>query len=818
MRTSATCLILALALHVAPLSARLDETALDREPAELTARESAISSDYARNRALFQTQRAELAKAPERLDEAIRNREAALRALREEKARLAERVAESSRDRLGGLRSLTRSVENATILLLQPFPVIGARLWNDSGDDATLSLETRSDSDDISLYLSILLPASLGLALVLASRVFPGFFNRHRRNLLFSVLLLMLILPLSSFAQERDPQSAKTSQEALPSTEPSIEEILRQADEVLGLSRIQRYIRLLTSPAAEGKRIRISGVDLSATPFTYFTSVVVGTGEYRATLAALHLAEGDRDAAVRELRALSYPDMRYATRDADANRYESLLRTAALFLLRNEAQALAVNVIHLHLPELSSSDSFRQLYPELLHHSLTVTAGRLAGQVIEKTGEPQRLIEYAETLYPSGMDTLARAALDKALRNANSPRTLEAIIEVGLAREDAAVVEAAAAAAPALIDDLAVLLRVSDTLRDAGRQALATRLLEDAITRTAASEFTSVQGRQVSSTEALTFLSSESFERRLLHVAEEAGIEAIKPLSRAERSDLVMTAPPVVIDPLRVPEPDSLVSPLYFGLLYEQQGRPDAAKQRFAAETRALAETLVASEGLYVPDMINHLSLLGSTLGSAEEAQTLAQLDRLLLRLEGRSLDDLRASQSEVMQRQQARIERADAQLLTLQKEIDALSAALEPRGTEILARAGSTLLLCLRTLALLALCCAVVIAVTTLARRDAQSRPTHRAYALWWKLVEGMGWVWVVSVFSAPLGLFAIVIAQFFLLPLGRKEQPSPAAEPQGRSEPSVAGPSAALPSEKQALEKSVLQMLRENRNVRAG
>ncbi|MEL7046165.1 MAG: hypothetical protein AAGL66_14280 [Pseudomonadota bacterium] len=305
MRVEKACLLCLLVLAIGAGAQERSDPAI----ADTSVQDAAsIADEYRRNRLSFHRERAELLEPLPAPELELARKQEQLRGLRDERRALMSLAAEAPED-LAGLRAAARGVETATFLALQPFVALTARAFgppDENPDSAGIPGLHRSA---VSHYLSFLLPVTLLLILLGLRRFHRDLYSRHRKHLQMLVLSLAVLLPLSSFAQE-EPAAARGSG---PARQTELTEMLRTADEVLGLTRVQRYIRWLSSARSAGRRLRISDVDLSAAPFTYFNSVVGGSGEFYMTLAALHYADGNTDAALRQMLALADPSTRYAS-------------------------------------------------------------------------------------------------------------------------------------------------------------------------------------------------------------------------------------------------------------------------------------------------------------------------------------------------------------------------------------------------------------------------------------------------------------------------------------------------------------------------
>jgi hypothetical protein len=549
----------------------------------------------------------------------------------------------------------------------------------------------------------------------------------------------------------------------------------------------------------------------------YFDSVVGGSGEFHMTLAALHFADGNTDAALRQMSALADPRTRYATRTAEPREYEAMVASAAAFLLDYGKPWLGEEVVRLHLPELRTRNTFELVYPRLMKESRSATAVALAQQLVDQSSAAETLVYYAQSLYDSGFINQGRNALQKALETADTFAALRPGLDLAIAAREDTLLQQAGENIGQMAGDLVVALELADALRDQGREPAARALLQNVIDRVGAgSEFT-VNGESLSATDALAYLSVQAFNRGMLPIADLSAAAALAPLSRVERGALKLATPAAAQDPLRIPNPDRLASPLYLGLLDEQRGRTADAKQRYMEESQSVLADVLDSNGLYVPDMLNHLALLGSTL--EDESETLAQLDRVLLRVENDSLQDLRDQQSAALGKVRSELARASAEIDTTLGEIAAMQSALETRDRNWIMVSASALLLALRSLGLLAMCAVCAFVIVRIAVVYASERATQRGYAFGWKLLEGLGWTWVLSIFSAPLGVLAILVSQFFLLFQKRREAAPESGQPSrslAKPEPSESAKEAKTTTDSRARRSDevwseVIQMLRE-------
>jgi len=308
--------------------------------------------------------------------------------------------------------------------------------------------------------------------------------------------------------------------------------------------------------------------------------------------------------------------------------------------------------------------------------------------------------------------------------------------------------------------ELARLVKQVDAHLQSGRVSTASRLLSDAIERLAEGEEQLLATGSVATVDALAYLSRASLARELYGVAENALIEALKPLTVARRRALELQVPAGAVPPSRLPYPARVPAPLYLGLLHEKQERGSAARSRFEQEAYLALGKLVKGEG-DTADLLNSLTLLAGTLDPKTEAGLLRDVDKLLRGIEERDLEALKAAQEpgvaplrKALDSNKREAERLRADIVTLRNNIDEMTPGAAGLGL-------SALLLTLRSVGALLVVAALCFAAVSMAFEHALPQRRQRLHAFWWKLAESMGWVWVLSVISAPLGAAVVALSR---------------------------------------------------------
>tara|TARA_R110002110_G_scaffold278023_2_gene493332 strand:+ start:48021 stop:50348 length:2328 start_codon:yes stop_codon:yes gene_type:complete len=714
--------------------------------AVVTPMEMAIQA-FEENRLQFRERKAELQREIVSLQSDIRDTEAELQQTKATRDRLAleRREADLAQPSRPLYLTISEKVVSTTI-----YPWLGAM----SALNSVLTFLGQESSElalGISITLSILLCFLLCTTFLFVRKFYPRFYARYRLHIGRVVLALLLIIPVSTFAQEAGGPESELADD------PTLESILARANAALDLSVLEKNIRYITDPMNEGRMVRLSGVVLENSPLRSFERFVVGTGEGHSTLAALYIVSDNEELALEQLRKLLQSDIKF-----QSNEKESIIVAAAAFLLSSNETELARLLLDENLASIYQLASFDRLFDKLVSARLSVTASDLASQFIELTSSSETLVSISRKLYAARLEDDARAGLKKALETARKVEELQATIDLAAKHNELTILEEGIEKLHRGINDIRFQIGFAGDLERRGYTEQSAKLVDDVIDAIENGRLNRLDGERVSPTDGLVFVSYTCFDRGKLEQAQRAALGALKPLSRAEKSALIMKAPSERTDPLRVPQPERLVAPLYTGLLLEAQGRKTIAKNRYETELGVLLEQVFTTHGLSVPDLINHLSVLGTLFRDEDERATLIEVDKLLVRMEEGELQRLRYSQA-------GRVEELERQLQQVRSERDAV--ALELPALEESSHSGffsdiyAGIFRPLRALSMLAVFLIFSIGSFYIAYSYAVDRVTHRFYAFVTKSLETVGWVYTLSGVGAFIGAPLILLGQHFML-----------------------------------------------------
>ena len=707
---------------------------------------------YRQNRKSFQDQRDSITSEIQSMKRQLLDEKKGLEVIEAERTSL---ISNETKDQTSfrGLRQVVAVSEKIVMTLF--YPLLGAVSSGAKGLEllGLGSSSTESLKQGIDTFLSIALCVLLVITLAFVRTSYNGFYQSNRKHILVVLVVLLISLPFSTYAQEIAAEDEVSA---------GLEEVLIEANRILELSYVQRNIRNITMPENQGRRMQITLVNLSGVPLTYFESFVVGSGEYFTTLAALHHANNDTESAIQELSELVRVDVRYSSKP---DIKENLIAIAAVYLLQNGKPDIAADLLNSHISEMRMQSSFDLLYAPLIESGLTVTSSALADRYISITRSPEALLMLAKELYKGGSEAQAEESLSKAVQLLREPKDLKDALLIALRENEIEQVQETVNKVQAVVSEIPLQFSLVDLLRKHGRHEESMQLLVDLTSSIASGKRKLIDGKRVGRTAALVYVSYNCFERGIISAAQMSALEAIKPLSRAEKSALVMRPPPRVIDANRIPKPEILVAPLYTGLLLEAQNKSAVAHKRYRTETRLLIESLIDSSGLFYPDMINHLTLLGGVLSEEGDVGALAELDEVLTRFEQQELDKYRASRADEIANLRTELDGIAIATQKARSEVSDLEMKLENEKPRILSVVYSAIFLPLRALSMLLIVIIYITGAVVISYSYAKKRVSHKTYALVTKAVESAGWIYTLTIFNALIGIPLIVLAQNFML-----------------------------------------------------
>ncbi|MEM6483709.1 MAG: hypothetical protein AAF662_01810 [Pseudomonadota bacterium] len=732
----------------------------DEQPDELAFRSQ---------RETFLEQRTRIVSEEEALQAQISARQQSLAALDAERAELLAKLGNKVREEEAATTRFTQRFETWATSALHPLRSTAFSL----GTDTSIGGSHTSAGELVWIHrsnasVSYGLPIMLALLWILLRRNHNRAYLRWKSVLNPLVIALIVLFPLSAVAQHSTALEVEREKDSLALN-------LAKAQRLLALSQTQRYLHSLQSYESQGRRISVDDLDLSDSPLQPTTNVLVGSAEAVVLRAALHIKDGQNAQAVDALRELA-DDARFSTSANADRRFEASLSGAIRFLVSENEHSLAQALVSQFGPTMTDRG---KLEAQLIQPSTVDFVFETPGgfDADESRGSAVVLADitygasnafsdrgisrpsYTDLPAPPKMSESIEPTQQKPVQTSLQEMARFAVIENSKPLMRMAI--EAAHYDPGGVQDVTAAV---DALVDAGFRDEAIQLINNAIAFYGSAPRDASAELREANRLALTRLSVACFRRGLLQEAKLALVDALKPLSSTERRLLATPLPPDVVDPWRLPEPELLVAPLYLGLIEERMGLDDSARLRFQSENERLLAAVVDGSGLNAPHLLNHLTLLGSSLDTTQSEVELAEINTLLNQLEGRSLEDLRRELAPTVAQHRTQLEQLDLMISEREAQVERLqeqvARAEEPEGKPGLA----SVLLLMRFLGLVLVSFACIAAPICIAFRYTRTKPLQKTSAFFWKLVETVGWVWILSVFSLPVGLGAILLSQFFL------------------------------------------------------
>ncbi|RLA45243.1 MAG: hypothetical protein DRR42_19600 [Gammaproteobacteria bacterium] len=669
---------------------------------------------------------------------------------------------------LSWLRSFTGTVDSIVGTTLYPalsftHKILKVSSWMGNGVAGDMAAI-------LQFFMSVLMVITFVLTILFLRKVHSEFYQKYR-GLIFKLgIIMILILPVSSFAEENE--------------DPSLDSLLKSAHFLLNKTLVQRYILDLEPLAEKSQRYRIDSLGISGKTLPAFDSFVTGTAEYYMTMANLYEMDGQTEAVLEQLSHLAEEKLRF-TNNANAER---IIVGGITFLLSRGRNDIAAKILETHIKYLSSPSSILTLHGLFNGKSLSVSANLLASHSINKSKKSADLALLARVFYEGGDRTSGQNALRKALNYSRSTTEVTEILNQAISQGETDIIIQLTTHVEKVFSDASQFFKLADILRNAGRLEESRKIIEVLIEKAGRSGINLVNGDRTNKSTVLSYISNKCFELGLFDLAERSGGLLIRSLSSSERSSFKMSLPQSQQDTFDLPNPNSLAAPLYFGILYEVMDAPSKAEKLYEREISSLLERLIASNGLNIPDMLNNLSLLGRRLLEDKDYERLAILDDVMTKLENIRLANLREKQVPTVEKMKQVIDQKSEEASNLRAKIkdqakdSSQTSAGEPareNGPGVLSIVFSGIFLALRALTLVFYIVVVFAGVIAIARRYSRRFSEQRFYAFVSKVTENIGWVYIFTLMSAPLGFVLVFSAQFAQLMFSSDGSTRPDREP---------------------------------------
>lgn len=717
-------------------------------------------TDYHRHREAYKQAQKDIRQELPRLNDHTKALESEIQELREQLRRQANSgnqvtlpmpASAEKEDSLSRLRVASSVVEGIVFTMLYPIISFIHKIFKATSWVGVSGAESMSAV--LQFVMSMLMVVTLALAVLFLKKYHSDFYQKYR-GLIFKLgIITILILPISSFAEE--------------SGDPSLDSLLESADSLLEKTPVQRYLLDLEPLADKSRQYRIHNLDMSGKLLPAFDSFITGTAEYYTTMATLYEMDGQTEAVLEKLSHLADEKLKF-TNKANAQR---IIVASITFLLSHGQNDTAAKILESHIKYLSSPSSILALHRVFNDKSLSVSANLLATHSIEKSKKSADLVHLARVFYERGDRASGRNALRKALNYSRSTTEVTGVLNQAISQGETDIIIQLTTHVEKVFFDASQFFGLAEILGKAGRLEESRKIIEVLIEKADRSGVKAVNGKRVNKATALSYISNKCFALGLFDLAERSGGLLIRSLSSTERSNFKMSLPQSQQDAFDLPNPDSLTAPLYFGILYEAMDEPSKAKKLYERETSSLLEKLVRSNGLNIPDMLNHLSLLGRRLLEDKDYERLAVLDNVMSKLEAIRLANLRKALAPTINSMKVAIGQKNEEASSLRIKIKdqakgniqtTMGGPAQEKGPGVPSIVFSGIFLPLRILTLVAYVIAVVAGLIAIARRYASRFSEQRFYAFASKITENVGWLYVFTLITAPVGFILVFVAQF--------------------------------------------------------
>jgi len=643
------------------------------------------------------------------------------------------------------LRRTTNVIEGITTKLF--YPALGLTSTLASAFDFLGMGDSGRIHGAIRKIVSYLFPIAFILGALFMRRYHHDIYQRRSRLILLLGVAIALILPLSAGAEEV--------------SEPTLDSLLSKTESILALTPAQKYLLDMEQLGDENRYYQITNLNLSGGRFLVYPAFNIGSGEHIMTMAALYEANNQPEMVVEQLQKLSRKDINFT----DKKNAGPIISTAITGLLAMGNTQIAAELYGANGGLIKSTDQLLALHNLFSARSRSVSATDVTNQAIELATQTPELLKIYDSLAERGDDTSATNALLRASKVSMNVEEVSSVLGKSLAANNTEAVLSTLERGAAILSEVSQYFRIVDQLLQAQRPEEANKFLDSLIDKVNSSEFVTVNGAQLSKAQALGAISSESFERGLFEAAESSASEAVKKLSRSERSTFMMRAPRSQLEKADLRDTAQLAAPLYFGLLKEAMGAPERAESLYANETSSALKEIINSNGLSIPQMRNHLTLLARRLIESNDTQTLAAVDRVLVQLEKFALDRTQESLAQVVASKEAGIRNLEELLKAQNAQINNARQQDTAEEPGSLRKIYSAVFLPLRALALLAFISAFIAAIIAITRRYTSQFSMHRFYAYTTKLLESIGWMYIVSILMAPVGIMMVFMGQWLMI-----------------------------------------------------
>ena len=619
-----------------------------------------------------------------------------------------------------GIYRILNSIESG--LRMIQFPMLGA---------ASLFMIQRDMLDKVFYFFLIVLAINLFIYL---ARKEKSFFSRYKWVASILLVFFLSVFSLQLFAAET--AAADKLMNKLELTR----KVLQQSD-------YQRYLSILKSrslPVVELPPLTSGDPLLKVYP-----RVKIDTAEYWVTLAALQSHENALGDAVGSIKTIATPSV-----SMERENRSDIIVNSVKFLIAHSQSGAAKELLNARIGELNDVSGLLDLSVYLKGKEMQVTAETVLDRAVKLSRNVDDLIALAHFFFKENETDKGADALQKALKKVYGADDLMVVARAAIKYGQDQIIRDLLEQAWAVTQELQDQVRLADVFLDNGRREDAASIFTAMIKHVNKGGTNRINGSRMNNKDSLLYISDQALERQML----EQAVNAVGKLALylgPERNELIVDPSDSITAGKNLPQPDQVALPLYYGLLNEKMAFSDKAESAYIGATIHMIDKILGSYGYQLPENFNSMHLLGDAWAKASDSEKLAKLDQVYTLLEQKYLSKLREqhnAEQQSLRQQIAELKRRNRQAI---EEISAEKASLSD-GYRGMIKSS------LRIIAVILFYLLILIGCLLIARRYARQQSGHRTYGFLTKLSEALGWVSVMSILNAPLGLLQVFASQF--------------------------------------------------------
>lgn len=660
------------------------------------------------------------------------NKEAS--ALKREVGSLQEKIS-SRNDELNRLNSVIRekqgrintleSVQNSIASFLFPLAGLGAN---------TIGFFLGKWSVVINLLCVFLALTTLNLFLYLKFRQ-KQFFNKYRIGLIIALVVFISAITSPLFAEDD-----------LTRRENVIDQ-LDFAEKVLSQTDHERFIAILEYKVSE--QIDLPELASGDPLLSVFRRVRINTTEYYYTLAALYMHEGKTGKAVDAIEQI----VEKSTLQANKS-HNMIANNSIRFLIQQQKTELASRAVENLAENIGDVSVLLELAEFLQNNGMQVSEEKVLGYAIGRANTVDELVQLSTFLLNRGENDKGTDALQQALSKVRSVDQLILIAKAAIKAKKDGIIEEITEKTKQ-VSDYSGRLQIADLFLENGRKEEAIDVFAEMINQ--------AKGRTNDKINKLLFAIDAALKRDFLNQA----VKATKLLFiylGEEKYSFQMEVGRELAIAKKLPNPDKITLPQFYGLLNEEMDYNDKAEEQYIHNIHSSLKKILQSFGYELPESLNDFHLLGRIWVEENRGDLIGNLDRVY------SIVEEQFVKRQAMQNDLS-LEGLREQLHRMKSEHQQLLSEIQGKNKQISGVNKDLSVRLVSVIATVTLLLTIFIGCIVIAYLYARDLVLHKTFGFIIKLFETTGWVRVLSVLGVVSGLGTIFVAQLFQILQGTEE-----------------------------------------------